>query len=178
MTGFQTLTVDVPLLETERLRFRAPSVDDFDAEVVYGASDRSKGTGGPSPLDQVWRAQLSRIGQWVALGYGVWSLDEKSTGNYVGRVGIYHPADWPEAELAWTVMEHGEGKGFAYEAAIKARNWAYETLGWTTLISVILPDNTRSLALAERLGCRQDGTFDHVSFGTMNVWRHPGPEAL
>ncbi|MEM1161012.1 MAG: GNAT family N-acetyltransferase [Pseudomonadota bacterium] len=178
MTFAQTISATVPLLETERLRFRAPSVDDYSAEVGFGASERSKGTGGPFAMDQVWRAQLSRIGQWVALGYGVWSLDEKSTGNYVGRVGIYHPADWPEAELAWTLMANGEGKGYAYEAALAARVWAYDSLGWTTLISVILPDNTRSLALAERLGCKADGTFEHVSFGTMNVWRHPGPEAL
>ena len=178
MTPTADMTVQVPLLETQRLRFRAPAVSDFDAECAYYASERSRGVGGPYTPDQVWKALMTKIGQWIARGYGIWALDEKETGAYVGRVGINHPADWPEPEIAWTVMADGEGKGYAFEAAHAARAYAYAAYGWTTLTSMIVQDNPRSQALARRLGCVQEDDFQHPSYGALQVWRHPAPEAL
>jgi RimJ/RimL family protein N-acetyltransferase len=58
-----------------------------------------------------------------------------------------------------------------------ARDYAYDTLGWTSAISLIASDNHRSRALAERLGATRDGDFAHERFGRMQVWRHPGPDA-
>lgn len=178
MTSFSDISIQVPGLETERLRFRAPAMSDFNAEAEFYASDRSIGVGGPYPREKAWSKLCEKIGQWVLRGYGVWALEEKATGTYVGRVGIYHPIEWPEAELAWTMMEAGEGKGYAFEAVKTARDYAYNTYGWGALISVIMNDNTRSIALAERLGCKRDGGFEHPAYGFLPIWRHPGPEAL
>lgn len=172
------LPIDIPVFETERLRFRALSMDDFEDECAFYASDRSKGVGGPRTPGEVWRVITSMLGQWVVLGYGLWGLDDKATGRYMGRAGFLNPADWPEPEIGWTLMEHAEGKGLAYEAAIAVRRYAYETLGWTTAISLIMTDNARSIALAERLGCVRDGMYAHATAGEVPIWRHPGPEAL
>ncbi len=172
------VTFAVPTLETERLRFRAPSIDDFDDEVAFYATERSRGLGGPKPADEVWNVLTARIGHWVMRGYGLWALDDKQTGRYAGRAGLLNPRGWPEPEIGWTLMGHAEGRGLAYEAVLAIRAFAYSTLEWTTAISLIAEDNERSMALAQRLGCVRDGFFKHATYGDVPVWRHPGPEAL
>jgi RimJ/RimL family protein N-acetyltransferase len=172
------MALDIPVLETERLRFRMLSMEDYEAECAFYATDRSAGVGGPHTPREVWRTLAMLIGHWVIHGYGMWALEDKATGQYMGRAGFLNPGDWPEPEIGWTLMEHAEGKGLAYEAALAVRRFAYDTLGWTTAISLIKADNVRSAALAERLGCSRDGVFHHAIAGEVPVWRHPGPEAL
>ena len=76
------------------------------------------------------------------------------------------------------VYEGFEGKGIAYEAAIAVRAWAYAELKFTTLTSNIVPANTRSIALAERLGATFEREYENVQMGLDHLYRHPAPEAL
>lgn len=171
------ITLDIPTFETERLRFRLPEQRDFKHEAAFYQSDRSAGVGGPLGPDLVWRGLASVIGHWVLRGYGYWAIDEKETGLYCGQVGLWFPEGWPEPEIAWTLMADAEGRGIGSEAALASRDFAYEQLGWTTAISSIVPENTRSKALAVRLGAEFEDMYDHPSYGPMEIWRHPGPEA-
>ena len=93
-------------------------------------------------------------------------------------VGLWGPEGWPEPELGWVMFAGGEGKGYAYEAALAVRAHAYRHMGFTTLSSNIFPGNDRSVALAERLGAVREGEYQNVTHGTEIVYRHPGPEAL
>jgi len=170
--------VQVPLLETERLRFRAPSIDDFEDEAAFYATERSANVGGPLSPNKVWRMLAMIIGHWTVRGYGFWAIEDKATGRYCGRVGCWYPLGWPEREIGWTLMDHAEGRGFAYEAAMAARVHAYSVMGWTTAISLIVPGNTRSIALAERMGAVLERTYDHPGAGPVSIYRHPAPEAL
>ncbi|MEM9778899.1 MAG: GNAT family N-acetyltransferase, partial [Pseudomonadota bacterium] len=117
------------------------------------------------------------IGQWALRGYGRWMVADRSTDAPLGVVGLFHPEDWPEVEVAWSVFAQGEGRGIAHEAATAARSYAYQTLGMQPLISMVDPENTRSVALAKRMGATFEREFHHPSYGTMYIWRHPGPEA-
>lgn len=172
------MMIDIPVIETDRLRLRAPTLDDFEAEAAFFATDRSRFVGGPLDPEQVWRALAGIIGHWVFRGYGFWGIEDRESGAYYGRVGLWNPHGWPEPEIGWTLMENAEGKGIAREAALAARGHAYRALGWRTAISMIAPDNTRSIALAERLGATRERDFDHVRFGRCQVYRHPGPEVV
>lgn len=58
------------------------------------------------------------------------------------------------------------------------RSYAYETLGWSTVISLIGTANRRSIALAKRMDARLDGTFRHDIYGDMLIYRHPTPQEL
>ena len=128
---------------------------------------------------KTWRAFCHLIGTWVARGYGSFIFTMKGNDQALGLTGPWHPIDWPEAELGWTVWsDAAEGKGLAFEAASAARAHAFDDLGWTTAVSYIDPANSRSIALAKRLGATLDanaatppGNKDCL------VFRHPHPGA-
>ena len=171
-------TFTIPTLETERLRLRAIKLSDFEPEAEFYASDRAAYVGGQMPREQVWRWLASVLGHWTFRGFGFFGVEEKSTGRYLGHVGPWFPEGWPEREIGWTMVNGAEGHGFAFEAATAARRWAYDTLGWDTAISMILHGNTRSIALARRLGATLERDFEHERFGPCHIYRHPAPEAL
>ena len=150
--------IPVPRLETERLLLRGPEARDFPAIVAFATdAERTKYIGGPADGEfDAWRSFTATIGHWIWHGYGFWTLEEKATGQAVGRIGIVHHVGWPEPELGWHVFAAGEGRGLAHEAALAIRDHAGRQMGLDRLISQIHPDNRRSRALAERLGAVQE----------------------
>jgi RimJ/RimL family protein N-acetyltransferase len=101
----------------------------------------------------------------------------KDTGETAGIAGIWNPEGWPEPELGWALYAGFEGRGIAYEAAHRARRYAYEDLGFSTLTSNIVPGNTRSVALAERLGAWFEREYENIHMGHDLLYRHPAPGA-
>ena len=65
---------------------------------------------------------------------------------------MLHPAEWPEAELSYSLARDFWGRGIATEAVRAARDWAFANRGFSRLASFILPDNARSIRVAEKLG--------------------------
>jgi RimJ/RimL family protein N-acetyltransferase len=165
----------IPTLTTERLILRAPRREDFAPFAAFWASERSVHEGGPRDLRGAWEDFAAGFGLWAIDGFGTWSVEDRATGALVGIIGYYHPADFPELEIGWTVFDGFEGKGFAYEAAMAARDWGYAERGLTTLVSYIDPANTRSIRLAERMGARRDTVAPGVDSDDV-VMRHPGPD--
>lgn len=167
-----TLAFAIPRLETARLVLRAPAEADFPAMLAFNASPRAAFIGGGSDRQTVWRALLSNIGHWALRGYGFWSVDTHA-GDFVGRIGVIYHDGWLEPELAWHLFAGAEGKGYAHEAALAARADAAIRLGMGPLISMIDPANTRSQALAQRLGAQREPDYQHPAFGAVQIWRHP-----
>lgn len=167
----------IPEIETERLRLRLPVASDLDAHLTFRASERSAGVGGPFDAASSFHHLAAVVGQWQLRGYGRWMVSDRHTDQPLGLVGIYHPLEWPEPEIGWSVYEASEGRGVAYEAALAVRSFVFATLGWNRIVSLITADNQRSVRLAERLGCMKEGIFEHPEYGPLDVWLHPGPEA-
>ena len=94
-----------------------------------------------------------------------------------GLTGIWEPEGWPEPEIGWIMLAGFEGKGIAFEAATAARNHAYNVWNMAALTSNIMPGNTRSVALAERLGATLDPQAAQPKpDAPILVYRHPKPE--
>ncbi len=165
-----TLAFTIPVLATDRLILRAPAEADFPAMLAFNDSPRTGFLGGRWPRQQVWRGLLANIGLWALRGYGFWSVDTKA-GTFIGRVGVIFHDGWPEPELAWHLYEGFEGKGYATEAAIAARDWAAGQ-GMAPLVSMIDPANTRSIALGIRLGATLERT-DPGDGKPFHIFRHP-----
>ncbi len=170
------LVVDVPVLYTDRLILREPREADFEPSAAFFGSDRSAYVGGPADPFQVWRGFLGSIGHWVLRGYGLWVVEERDTGHVAGRVGFVFHDGWDEPELGWTLFDGFEGRGIAFEATKIARTMGRIKFGLDGVVSYIDPENTRSLALARRLGAvhERDGTLLNTP---CQIWRHPKSEA-
>ncbi len=171
------MNYDVPTLTTDRLILRAPQFSDLAVWTEFLASDRSEFVGGPQPdAGQAWRAFAHFAGMWALRGLGSFVFARKETPDQpLGHTGPWFPVGWPEHELGWIVWDPSvEGTGLASEAAREARRYAYEVLGWEQPVSYIDPDNARSIALAERLGCVLDQDAAQPDFGKpVLVYRHP-----
>ncbi|WBU59178.1 GNAT family N-acetyltransferase [Paracoccus albus] len=163
---------DAPVLETERLLLHVPQLSDFEVFATFYTSPRAESLGGPFDRKEAWSDFASAAGQWLLRGYGFWEITERETGANIGRAGIYHPDFWPEPELGWMLYgnEH-EGRGIAQEAAIAARDGASRRFGITAPMSSIEATNTRSIALATRIGATRDGEWE-TPYGPMLRFRH------
>ena len=163
-----------PVLETDRLILRAPQMSDFDGFLSFMQTDRSKFVR-PPEIDKVlaWRAFAHVTGMWVLRGYGTFIIEERSSGEPIGMTGPWHPIYWPEREIGWAIWkEKAEGEGIAFEAASASLSHAFTHLKWDTAVSYINPDNTRSIALAERLNAVVDKNAELPDDGPTIVYRH------
>lgn len=166
------MTRQAPTLETARLTLRGPREADLPAMVAFGLSDRSRHIGGPLTSEETREILDGTLQNWATRGYSWWTLEHRATGAVVGRCGIGHPGGSPEAELGWHIYDGFEGQGYAYEAATAARRHAQTMMGLGPLVSMIDPENTRSLALANRLGARFE-RMGEVEGHTCQIWCHP-----
>jgi RimJ/RimL family protein N-acetyltransferase len=165
----------VPTLETERLRLRGWRQSDFEPFAAYYADpDTAAFVGGTCSRNDAWRRMAAYAGHWTLRGYGFWAVEEKSTNQFVGYAGLWFPEGWPEPEVGWGLLKAGQGKGFATEASLRAREYGFSTIGFKTLISFIDLKNTASRAVAERMGAHLEKTA--TLFGSeAGIFRHPAP---
>ena len=108
--------------------------------------------GGPMTRIEAWDRFCAHLGVWVLRGYGFFAIADKANDNAVGLTGLWFPPVIDEPELSWSLFPGQTGHGYATEAAIAARAWAYETFDMPPLMSLIQPDNMTSKAVAKRLG--------------------------
>jgi RimJ/RimL family protein N-acetyltransferase len=117
------------------------------------------------------------LGHWALRGYGHWVLEDKASAAFVGWAGLWSPEGFPGREIAWTIVPAARGRGLAQEAGRRARAFAYETLGWTSAISLVHVDNAPSIRVAERLGA----TFECIvpfRGSDSAIYRHPPTGSL
>ncbi|WP_418320707.1 GNAT family N-acetyltransferase [Piscinibacter sakaiensis] len=167
--------MNIPELQTERLRLRGFRRSDIDAYAQICADPevmRHIGNGGPVGPDIAWRQMAGMLGEWALHGRGMWAIERRSDRRLIGRVGLIEPLGWPGCELGWLLEAAAWGQGYAFEAARAARAFSRDALGAGTLISLIRADNTASNRLAERLGARCIGEVDFLG-STIPCWQHP-----
>jgi len=145
-------------IETPRLILRPIQMQDFEPWArMMADAEAMRYLGGPVARSAAWRAFMTMGGSWHLQGFSMFSLIEKSTGQWVGRVGPWQPADWPGTEVGWGVARSAWGKGYAPEAAAASIDWAFDVLGWTDVIHCIDVGNANSAAVARKLGSRNRG---------------------
>ena len=143
------------MVETARLLLREMSPDDLafvalmlgDDEVMrfYPKAltrDESKGW-----LDR----QLAR---YARDGHGLWLVEDRQTREPVGQVGLamQEIEGQREPEIGWLIHRPYWRRGYASEAALGVRAWAFENLEEDHVISLIRPENVPSQGVAYRIG--------------------------
>ena len=145
-------------LETARLILRPPRLDDLDALTrMMEDEPTARFIGGVLSRPLCWRQLMTMIGAWHAMGFAMFSVIEKESGRWVGRVGPWQPDGWPGPEIGWTIVRECWGRGYAGEAASVATDWAFDVLGWPNVIHSIAPANLPSQRVAQKLGSRNLG---------------------
>jgi RimJ/RimL family protein N-acetyltransferase len=147
-----------PTLETERLVLRPPLQEDLDGwAALMGDEQSARFIGGVMPRSAAWRSMAAMAGSWLLKGFGMFSVVERDTGRWIGRVGPWHPEGWPGTEVGWALVRSAWGKGYAHESAQAAIGWTFANLGWSEVIHIIAPENLPSQRLAQRLGAANVG---------------------
>lgn len=162
--------------ESERLLFRKLEDEDFNewlkffkdpGSVKYLAFPKDKT---PEELCELWFEKINNRYKNNLGGMNV--LIEKETNKLVGQCGllIQEIDGITELEIGYSLMPEFRGKGFAKEAAIKCRKFAFENNFADSLISIIHPDNKASIAVAAANNMKFDKTS--TFFGMeVNIYR-------
>jgi len=147
-----------PVLHTERLILRPIALEDFPrwAEMMADP-EAARFLGGAQPAATAWRGFMTMAGAWSLTGVSMFSVIERDSGLWLGRIGPWRPHGWPGTEVGWGLHPEAQGKGFGVEAAAAAIDYAFDVLGWSEVIHCIDPDNLPSIRLAERIGSYNQG---------------------
>jgi ribosomal-protein-alanine N-acetyltransferase len=125
----------------------------------------------PAPLTRGESDELvERIeGGFEANGFGLWALEVRASGEFIGFTGLDVPefeADFmPAVEVGWRLGRSAWGNGYATEAARAAVSFGFEEVGLAEIVSFTTPANRRSRAVMERIGMSRDprDDFEHPS---------------
>ncbi len=146
------IAAQVPVLVTDTLTLRAPKVEDFEAYHAILCSDRGQYIYPDCSREDAWHDFVQLASGWVLHGHGGWAIEDNESGALCGFVLLgLEPGD-QEIELGYMLLEEHEGLGIAHEACLMARYFAFDTLKLSRLVSYVNMENTRSIALADRLG--------------------------
>ena len=142
-------------LDDDREPFAAMNADQAVVEHLQGPLTRERS-------DEF----VDRIeAHWDDVGWGLWAVEVPGTASFVGYVGLW-PAEYVEpgmVEVGWRLARDHWGHGYATEAAREGLHFGFETVRLDEIVSFTVPQNTRSLAVMERIGLVRDpeGDFDH-----------------
>lgn len=148
-------------IDTRRLLLRQLAPGDFNDHAEISSDPgvmKYVGRGGALTRDDAWHSLAWLLGHWQLAGAGAWAVCERDTGRFIGRAGFIAAPDWPGLELAWLLKRDAWGQGYAFEACTAILDGCQGWLAGKELISLIHPDNQRSIRLARRLGAEPAGT--------------------
>ena len=154
---------EAPRIETDRLVLRQWRKDDFRPYHAILSHPEVHKHFGPNPMsaEDAWRRLTSFVGGWQFLGFGMWAVDEKTSGKLIGIVGLFNawrdlePEFGEQPEMGWILAAEAHGQGLAGEACRAVIDWAEANLDPTPIWAIIAPANQASIKLAEKLGFEQ-----------------------
>jgi len=145
-------------IETERMRLRMFEQRDLEPYARMCANREVMTYLGGRALsrDETWRQIAMFLGHWQLRGCGLLAAEDRASGAFLGRVGLWRPEGWPGLEIGWAFDRPHWGRGLATEAAKAVLRDAFEVQQVDTLISVIHPENFASIRVAEKIGERYE----------------------
>ena len=169
MAATPDLTADVPVIETERLRLRGFTPEDKPAYAALRADpDVVRYLVGGEALipfaEQIAESRIAAFREAWASGFGVWAVEERDSGRFLGQSGLAQLDRSSEVEVLYAFAQHAWGKGYAREAARAALAYAFETAGLTRVVAFVVPQNTASARVLEAVGLTALGETTYNDF--------------
>lgn len=156
------------ILETERTYLREMTQADFDdlceilqdPEVMYAYQRANTDQLAFTDIEvQNWLdKQLDRYKQY---GFGLWAVIDKKTSGFIGQVGltIQNVEGKEELEIGYLLKKEFWHKGYATEAAINCREYAFNSLKINRVVCIIRDNNFASQRVAERIGMKFESQY-------------------
>lgn len=143
------------IIETKRLILREYTVDDFDA--LYALlSDPVTMQHYPKPYDEKGtRRWLSwSLDNYEKYGFGLWAIERKETGEFIGDCGItMQPIDGETLpEIGYHIHRDHWRQGYGKEAAAAVRDWFFQNTVFDTVYSYMTTSNVASYSTAASVG--------------------------
>lgn len=171
----QAFAGDVPVFRSDRLRLRAPGLQDYTAYEAVFTSDRARYMGGPFDTDESFADFCQGVAGWMLRGSGMWTVTLSGGDEAIGWVFLWQEMGDPEPELGWVLTEAAEGHGYATEAARAVLPHALRLYGTGGFVSYIDAGNPASVAVAARLGARRDAQAEAaMNEPDLLIYRHFG----
>jgi RimJ/RimL family protein N-acetyltransferase len=156
-------SVQIPIIETARLKLRGHCLEDFDACAAMWADPLvTRFVGGkPFTREETWAKVLRYVGHWSLLGFGYWAVEDRATRSFVGEVGFadfkrdLQPSLEHMPEMGWVLASSVHGRGYATEAVQAALTWGDTHFESSRTACLIHPDNLASIRVAEKCGYRE-----------------------
>ena len=153
---------NIMIIETERLYLREMTEDDFEA-LYKILADSSIMQHYPYAFDEARvKGWISRnIERYRIFGFGLWAVCLKETGEMIGDCGLTMQLinDQIKPEIGYHIRADQQRKGYAREAAIAVRNWAFCNTPFNMIYSYMKYTNEPSAKTAISYGCRQVDEF-------------------
>lgn len=170
-----------PEIETERLRLRRwLPVDHAPFARICGDPEvmRHIGDGSVRTAEEASRAIKRFEEEWARHGFGLFAVEAKESGTFIGFTGLSSPEFLPEVlpavEIGWRLARPSWGQGYASEAAARALAFGTRDLGLTDIVSICQTANGASVRIMEKLGLVFDrGTVDPTCGREVQVYRLP-----
>ncbi|MGZ4677621.1 MAG: GNAT family N-acetyltransferase [Acidimicrobiia bacterium] len=159
-------------LETDRLRLREWTDADLDPYAALCADPkvmRFIADGSPQDRERAAAAIASMRAGWDSQGWDLFCVARRDDDVCIGFAGLHAldflPEVMPAVEIGWRLARSQWGSGYATEAALAARAFAFDTLGLDRLVSVAHADNAASINVMRKLGMSFDRATVHPRFG-------------
>ena len=161
------------MIETQRLILREYTPEDFNAlyEIL---SDPETMRHYPAPYDQNGTRRWIDwcIGSYREYGFGLWAVELKETGAFIGDCGLSMQIIDGESlpEIGYHIHKSYWRKGFAKEAGCAVRDWAFRNTKFDTLYSYMKYTNTASYSTARSIGMEKRKEYADAEDGITLVW--------
>lgn len=135
---------------------------------------------GPMQPEESWARLLRNHGHWALLGFGIFAVEDKASGEFLGEAGCsdFHRqlgSDFDSLpEISWAICSRFQSLGYASEAALAALDWMDRTHGSRPTVCLIHRDNGPSLRVAAKLGYRRFRDLEYRGYPATLLRRPAG----
>lgn len=145
------------IFTSRRLHCRRWLPDDIDRLFeIYSDPEGARWVGDGQPITR------SECDDWLAVthqnyrqrGYGMFALEDVTTGNVIGFCGLVHPGGQTEAEIKYSFQRQRWGQGLASEVVPQLLMWGHQAMGLNRVIATVAPENLASQRVLEKSGMR------------------------
>lgn len=103
--------------------------------------------------------QNGPIQSYASNGFGLWMVVLKANNIPIGMCGIVKRHPYPQPDIGFAFLPEYSGKGFATESANATLWYAKTALGFTNIVAIVMPENTKSIQVLEKIGLQLKGSI-------------------